>query len=793
MHKKIWIETNTTIALLLISLLTLAISVQLTKASGSLVGCWKFDEGTGITAYDNSGNGNTGTLVNGPQWVDGDAGKALSFDGIDDYIQVPDSNSLDVTDALTIAMWFKPATTITPENPWFYSLLMKWHGIGDQWRTGYGVQIKEEGKIVLLRGHGSGECSGISGAEHTWNATEWYHIAITYDTFLPSGNGKIYVNGVLEAQDNETRPIAANTLSLCINNDPFELWHPQVKFFPGVIDDVRICNRALSEEEVKELAQVVDWWPMFSHDPGHTGYSTSKAPNTNNTRWTFEVNTQWITGPSVANGRMFSGAANGKVYALNESNGALLWTYATAGPTTIPAINGGAVFAPSNDNTLYALNESTGALMWSFALGGDVLPPVVVDGMVFTGTGRSWEVNGRLYALNKTNGNLIWNYSSSDGFCSPAVADSMVFSADCDGGRIYAFDEFTGSIRWTYTIGTYVDDAPSVANGVVYIAAWNGLLYALNATTGSLLWTSAAGPWGAAVAIANGRVICSLEGANEVRALNAITGSMIWSYFTGDRVSRLAIADGKVFVASKDRKIYSLNESTGSLIWSYDTGILINEAPCVPSVANGLLFVGSATESGVPAKLFAFGQHDVAVTDVKSSKTAVCQGYSTNMSATVANQGSYFESFDVTLCAESGQSNRAIQTRTITLEAGDSTNLTFSWDTTGWAKGNYTLTAIADTVQGETNTADNTFIDGWVIVAMLGDITGPGNLSDGKVDLRDVYTVAKAFGSVEPPAPSPPGHPWDAVCDINNDKKVDLKDYYIVCRHYGHTSENDPF
>src|SRR3989338_9287108 len=60
-----------------------------------LVGYWSMNEGTGSYAGDASGNKNTGTLTGGPTWVDGKRGKALSFDGSNDYVSVADANSLD--------------------------------------------------------------------------------------------------------------------------------------------------------------------------------------------------------------------------------------------------------------------------------------------------------------------------------------------------------------------------------------------------------------------------------------------------------------------------------------------------------------------------------------------------------------------------------------------------------------------------------------------------------------------------------------------------------------------------
>src|SRR5450759_5412343 len=82
-------------------------NLSLSPFTHGLVGYWKFDEGTGTNATDSSGMGNNGTLTNGPTWTTGKVGGALSFDGTDDYVNVPDNPSLDMSGNLTIEFWHK--------------------------------------------------------------------------------------------------------------------------------------------------------------------------------------------------------------------------------------------------------------------------------------------------------------------------------------------------------------------------------------------------------------------------------------------------------------------------------------------------------------------------------------------------------------------------------------------------------------------------------------------------------------------------------------------------------------
>ncbi len=123
-------------------------------------------------------------------------------------------------------------------------------------------------------------------------------------------------------------------------------------------------------------------------------------------------------------------------------------------------------------------------------------------------------------------------------------------------------------------------------------------------------------------------------------------------------------------------------------------------------------------------------------------------------------------------------SGDTIGTEAVTnMPSRSSTSLTFTWNTTGIAYGNYIISAYAWPLPGEINMADNTFTGGWIKITIVGDVNG-----DGKVNIIDTFSVALAYGSY-------PGHPtWNPNYDINNDGKINLIDYFITALNYGKTS-----
>jgi hypothetical protein len=169
--------------------------------------------------------------------------------------------------------------------------------------------------------------------------------------------------------------------------------------------------------------------------------------------------------------------------------------------------------------------------------------------------------------------------------------------------------------------------------------------------------------------------------------------------------------------------------------------------------------------------------HDVAVTNVKPFKTIVGAAKNCRINVTVTNEGNFTETFNLTLYAEITPPASIIKTVTVSnLLIHETRNVTFTWNTTGFAKGNYTISAVAEPVPGETDTADNTFMDGWVKIAIYCDVNG-----DGIVDISDILDTALAFGST-------PGQPrWNPNCDLDDNGIVDISDILEVALHYGET------
>ncbi len=196
-----------------------------------LIAAYAFDETTGATAADASGSGRTGTL-SGATWTSsGKNGGALSFDGINNLVTVADAASLNLTTALTLEAWVHPASD-------------------SSWRT---VVLKEASSDLAYALYASGDVARPSGWARIGSSLSatgpaalplnaWSHLAVT----LGGGTLRLYVDGVQVATAAVSGAISATAQPLRIGGN--SLWG---EYFAGLLDDVRIYNRALTAAEIQ--------------------------------------------------------------------------------------------------------------------------------------------------------------------------------------------------------------------------------------------------------------------------------------------------------------------------------------------------------------------------------------------------------------------------------------------------------------------------------------------------------------------------------------------------------------
>lgn len=211
--------------------------------SSGLAALWRMEEETGAEdrVFDYSGQGNHGDLGSGMDsgtaWVGGHAGgDALLFDGVDDEVEVPDDASLDFTNpGLTVSAWVRP----TSESLSMGSIVWK----DEQWALSLSsgadtlrAQVETDGKSAW----------GGSAVDVTYPfvAGVWAHIAFTYD----GSDVIVYVNGTPRGT-----PVGASG-DIVDNGAPVTIGAGNSWLFAGTIDDVRVYNRALSEEEVEAMS-----------------------------------------------------------------------------------------------------------------------------------------------------------------------------------------------------------------------------------------------------------------------------------------------------------------------------------------------------------------------------------------------------------------------------------------------------------------------------------------------------------------------------------------------------------
>lgn len=203
------------------------------------VAWYRMDEGTGSGTADSSGNGLNGALVNGPLWATGRSGKALSFDGVNDHVLVNDAPALDtISGQLTLAAWTYRSA---PVAGWSVVASRQLQSSGGEH---YALATKDNvWKFIVTTSSGAKTLTGPAAVTGSWK-----HVAGTYD----GATMRLYIGGVLVASTAHSGSIAADSRPLVLGGNQ-NATGPVSELFKGLLDDVRLYNRALTASEIAAL------------------------------------------------------------------------------------------------------------------------------------------------------------------------------------------------------------------------------------------------------------------------------------------------------------------------------------------------------------------------------------------------------------------------------------------------------------------------------------------------------------------------------------------------------------
>jgi uncharacterized repeat protein (TIGR01451 family) len=196
-----------------------------------LVAAYSFDEGTGTTVADASGNNRTGTIANATWTTTGKYGKALSFNGTSAKVRIPDDPGLHLSTAVTLEAWVNPSTVTSA-----------WRDVIYKGNDNYFIMgtTTQSGRPSVGGTFGGANVNNYGPSTLPLNT--WSHLAATYD----SATLRLYVNGVQVAS-------AARTGTMAVSTNPLEIGGDSIfgQYFKGMIDEVRVYNIALTPTQIQ--------------------------------------------------------------------------------------------------------------------------------------------------------------------------------------------------------------------------------------------------------------------------------------------------------------------------------------------------------------------------------------------------------------------------------------------------------------------------------------------------------------------------------------------------------------
>lgn len=247
-----------------------------------------------------------------------------------------------------------------------------------------------------------------------------------------------------------------------------------------------------------------------------------------------------------------------------------------------PVLNENKVYIGAYDNNVYALDRKSGEFQWKYATEGGIAtkPFVYKDRLIFGSEDRV------AYAIN-TGGRLVWTCPTEDRIRSSAVVEFDHAFFGSDDHKLYAVNAQTGRVIWKFEAMGPIRSTPTLGEELVYVGSEDGYLYAVDMSSGSTRWKFRANRniTSSPLIYKNELVIVGSADAH-VYGVDAKTGYSIWFVRTNQSViSSPTLYEDMIYIGSADKHLYAIDADSGKVRWKYNTESPIVSTPAVTAEA----------------------------------------------------------------------------------------------------------------------------------------------------------------------------------------------------------------
>jgi outer membrane protein assembly factor BamB len=383
-----------------------------------------------------------------------------------------------------------------------------------------------------------------------------------------------------------------------------------------------IVSCCISENEVD--------WPMFHHDPQHTGYS-SYMPYPLEKKWVYK-DPKIRSFCTVSDKTLFVNQRH-CLSAIDLIYGSLKWKFQPTKPGEVgihislygyPAVSKNRIFVSATQGII-CLNARTGEKLWYYTIEYiDVYSsPIVVDDYIIVGTG---------------------GYFRDPDFVENAMS-------------VLCLDAKTGKKIWEYKVGYTVDSSPAYYNGKVYVNDGASNIYCLDVDSSELFWKKKL-EWTifSSLSLDGNKIFAGVH--NGVLCLDIEKGDFLWHFDCGERVFETPlIAHQKIFFGTPDGKFYCVNAQTGDKIWDINTAqteaitaVVASDKKVAFGNTEGILYIVDA-ESGEICEFLQLDEDQIDSLVLSDGKLICGQSGGTITCFGESNKGihSYFPIFAIVI------------------------------------------------------------------------------------------------------------------------------------------------